>query len=152
MPLEEFFHDYKKTDLRPNEFIRGVWIPEPKADEQLYLYKISKRLDDDISAVLGAFWIKSDGERVADCRLAFGGMAAIPKRGPAAEAALRGQTWDISSVEAAVTALEGEFTPMSDVRGSSAYRMQVAGNLLRRALLESTHKDKKQPLMVTDYA
>ena len=153
LPLGDFFHDYKKTDLRPNEFIRGVWIPSPASDEQLLIYKVSKRMDDDISAVLGAFWLKLDGEQVVDCRLAFGGMAATPKRARKAEAALRGQPWNTASTTAAIAALENEFEPMTDVRGSAAYRLQVAGNLLRRALLESTSDaPSRQPLMVTEYA
>ncbi|WP_105103429.1 xanthine dehydrogenase small subunit [Microbulbifer pacificus] len=162
LPLQEFFHDYKKTDLRPNEFIRGVWIPASLSDEQLLIYKISKRLDDDISAVLGAFWLKLDGAIVEDCRLAFGGMAAIPKRAANAEAALRGQPWNLSSVARAVGALAEDFSPMSDVRASAEYRQQVAGNLIRRALLDSARSDFKpvkhhtdnnhKPLMVNEYA
>lgn len=154
LSLQDFFHDYKKTDLKPNEFIRGIWIPAPKPDESLLIYKISKRIDDDISAVLAAFWLKRDGNLIKDCRLAFGGMAAIPKRAAGAESALRGQPWNESSVANAITALEREFEPMTDVRGSSGYRMQVAGNLLQRALLESTQDatHTHQPLMVTHYA
>lgn len=154
LPLEQFFHGYKQTDLRPNEFIRGVWIPATQPDEELLIYKVSKRMDDDISAVLGAFWLKRAGDRIEDCRLAFGGMAAIPKRASGAEAALRGQSWDMASVDAAIAALEQEFQPMTDVRGSAAYRLQVAGNLLRRALLQTTQPngETRQPLMVTDYA
>lgn len=151
--LEDFFHGYKQTDLQPHEFIRGVWIPNPAPDEKLFIYKVSKRIDDDISAVLGAFWLKRDGERIKDCRLAFGGMAATPKRANGAEAALRGQPWNAATVTAAIAALELEFEPMTDVRGSAAYRLQVAGNLLRRAFLESTQDtNTHQPLMVTDYA
>jgi xanthine dehydrogenase small subunit len=154
IPLETFFHGYKQTDLRANEFIRGVWIPASAADEQLLIYKISKRIDDDISAVLGAFWLKRDGEHIVDCRIAFGGMAATPKRALGAEAALRSQRWNSTSVSTAIAALEAEFQPMTDVRGSAAYRLQVAGNLLRRALLETSQSpsETRQPLMVTDYA
>ncbi|EBA00042.1 xanthine dehydrogenase small subunit [Marinobacter sp. ELB17] len=154
IPLETFFHGYKQTDLRANEFIRGVWIPASATDEQLLIYKISKRMDDDISAVLGAFWLKRDGEHIVDCRIAFGGMAATSKRALGAEAALRRQPWNSASVSAAIAALEAEFQPMTDVRGSAAYRLQVAGNLLRRALLETSQStsETRQPLMVTDYA
>lgn len=154
LPLQEFFLDYKNTALKAGEFIRGVWIPAPQPDEQLLIYKISKRIDDDISAVLAALWLKRDGDRITDCRLAYGGMAAIPKRATGAENQLRGQTWNQTSVANAITALEQEFEPMSDVRGSAAYRLQVAGNLLQRAFLESTQDATQthQPLMVTDYA
>lgn len=154
LPLEDFFLDYKKTALKPHEFVRGVRVPLPESDEHLLLYKISKRLDDDISAVLGAFWMKLDNGAVADCRLAFGGMAATPKRAPAAENALRGQPWAEAAAEAAAAALAQDFQPLSDVRASAGYRLNVAGNLLQRALLETTTTPTPTtyPLTVTDYA
>lgn len=154
LPLQDFFLDYKKTALEPGEFVRGVWIPAEKPDEQLLIYKISKRMDDDISAVLFALWVKYEGDVIKDCRLAFGGMAAIPKRATGAEDELKGQPWSEASVVKAIAALEQEMKPMSDVRGSAAYRLQIAGNLLRRAHIESTRDatQTRQPLMVTDYA
>ncbi|BES69440.1 xanthine dehydrogenase small subunit [Marinobacter nanhaiticus D15-8W] len=154
LPLEDFFVDYKKTVLKPDEFVRGVRVPLPQSDEHLLLYKISKRLDDDISAVLGAFWLKLDNGQVADCRLAFGGMAAIPKRAAVAEQTLSGQPWTEAQVSAATTALAQDFQPLSDVRASASYRLQVAGNLLQRALLETTitPTPSTYPLTVTDYA
>lgn len=151
--LEDFFLDYKKTALQPGEFIRAVRVAKPAANERLFIYKISKRLDDDISAVLAAFWLRFEGEQVADCRLAYGGMAGIPKRALNAEAALRGQAFDEPAITAAANALAQDFTPMSDVRASAAYRQEVAGNLLRRALYE--HRAPSTggaALMVTDYA
>ena len=151
LPLEEFFHGYKQTDLKPGEFVHSVRVPVPRANEQLYIYKISKRLDDDISAVLGAFRLTVEDGVVADCRLAFGGMAATPARAPKAEAALKGRPWNEDSVAAAIIALADDFTPMTDVRASAAYRQQVAGNLLRRALLASD-ANTSETLMVTDYA
>lgn len=154
IPLDDFFLCYKKTCLADNEFIRGVWIPAPKADETLLIYKISKRIDDDVSAVLSAFWLKRDGDTVSDCRLAFGGMAGVPKRATKTEALIKGQPWNQDSVDLAAAALEQEFEPMSDVRASAAYRRQIAGNLLRRAFLETSQgaNSTQQPLMVTDYA
>lgn len=153
IPLADFFKDYKQTDLQPHEFIRGVRVPLPKANEHLLLYKISKRLDDDISAVLGAFWLHIEEGTVSDCRLAFGGMAAIPKRATAAEQAIQGQLWNEATVSAAIAALASDFKPLSDVRASAEYRQQVAGNLLQRALLETgSHFDSAFPLTVTDYA
>jgi xanthine dehydrogenase small subunit len=151
LPLEDFFHGYKQTDLKPDEFVHSVRVPVPKTNEQLYIYKISKRLDDDISAVLGAFRLTVENGVVADCRLAFGGMAAPPARAAKAEAALKGQPWNDDSVTAAIAALADDFQPLSDVRASAAYRQQVAGNLLRRALL-SADAHPSDPLMVTDYA
>lgn len=154
MPVQDFFLDYKKTALKAGEFIRGVWIPAPQPDEQLFIYKISKRIDDDISAVLAALWVKRDGDQVTDCRLAYGGMAAIPKRAAGAEAQIKGKAWNQTTIFNAISAMEKEFDPMSDVRSSAAYRLQVAGNLLQRAFLESTQDATQthQPLMVTDYA
>ena len=151
LPLETFFHGYKKTDLKPGEFIHSVRVPVPRANQKLYLYKISKRLDDDISAVLGAFRLTVDNGVVADCRLAFGGMAATPTRALKTEATLKGQPWSEASVIAAIASLADDFSPLSDVRASAEYRLQVAGNLLRRALLAS-NANTSDPLMVTDYA
>lgn len=153
LALEDFFVDYKKTVLQPGEFIRAVRIAKPAANERLFIYKISKRLDDDISAVLAAFWLRLDGEQIEDCRLAYGGMAGIPKRALAAETALRGQRFDEPAIAAAAAALAQDFTPMSDVRASAAYRQEVAGNLLRRALYEhrAAHTGGAA-IMVTDYA
>ncbi len=150
LPLEAFFLDYRKTDLRPGEFIRAVDIPKPGPDDHLFIYKVSKRLDDDISAVLGAFHITLTDGRVQACRLAWGGMAATPARAPAAEAALLGQPWTQATLDNAAQALAGDFKPLSDVRASADYRQQVAGNLLRRAWLASQTND--QALPVTDYA
>lgn len=150
LPLEDFFISYRTTDLRPGEFIRSVRLPLPQPDEHLFIHKISKRLDDDISAVLGAFWFRFDQGRVAECRLAWGGMAATPARARAAEAALTGQPWTAAAVAMAMAALASDFTPLSDVRASADYRLQVAGNLLQRTFL--TTQDPAQALTVTDYA
>ena len=151
LPLENFFHGYKQTDLKAGEFIHSVRVPAPTSDQQLHIYKISKRLDDDISAVLGAFRLTVENGVVSDCRLAFGGMAATPARAHKAESALRGQPWNDDSVASAIAALASDFSPLSDVRASAAYRLQVAGNLLRRALLASG-SHHSEPLTVTDYA
>ena len=151
VPLEGFFHGYKQTDLKAGEFIHSVHVPVPKTNQRLYIYKVSKRLDDDISAVLGAFRLTVEGGVVTDCRLAFGGMAATSARAFNAEAALTGQPWNDDSVTAAIAALASDFKPLSDVRASAAYRQQIAGNLLRRALL-SSGSHPSEPLMVTDYA
>ncbi|MGP9822394.1 xanthine dehydrogenase small subunit [Salinarimonas sp. NSM] len=151
LAMEDFFLGYKKTDLRPGEFIRSVHVPAPRDNEQLYIYKVSKRLDDDISAVLGAFRLTLDGGKVTGCRLAFGGMAATPARARAAEAALLGQSWNEQALTRAIAALSTDFSPMSDVRASAGYRLQVAGNLLRRAYLASTTAGHSPALMVTGF-
>ncbi|MBB5321132.1 xanthine dehydrogenase small subunit [Marinobacter oulmenensis] len=151
LPVEQFFRGYRQTALNAGEFIHSVRIPTPADDESLFIYKISKRLDDDISAVLGAFRLTLVDGVVRDCRLAFGGMAATPARALKAEQALRGKPWNEDSLAAAMAALADDFSPMSDARASAAYRLQVAGNLLRRAWLSSDAHPSEQ-LMVTDYA
>jgi xanthine dehydrogenase small subunit len=130
LPLEDFFLDYRKQDRKPGEFVAGVSFPE--AAPALRCYKISKRFDQDISAVCGCFNVTVEDGRVTAARIAFGGMAGVPKRATRAEAALVGQDWTEATIEAAAEAMAGDFTPLSDMRASADYRMQVAQNLLRR--------------------
>ena len=139
MPLEDFFLDYGKQDLRSGEFVEGVRIPKLKDGSRFRVYKITKRIDEDISSVLGAFRIDigEDGG-IKDARVAFGGMAAIPKRALGAEKALIGQPWTEGSLARAIEALGRDFSPITDCRASATYRARVAGNLLRRFFLETT--------------
>ncbi len=132
--LADFYVDYMKNRLEPGEFLRAIHVP-PNEGWQLQAHKISKRFDSDISAVCGGFAIKMDGERIEDVRLAWGGMAAIVKRAAGAEAALRGQVWSELTLQAAQAALAADFAPLSDMRASKGYRLQVAQNLLRRLWL-----------------
>lgn len=137
MPLEDFYLDYMRNALQPGEFVQGVEIPLPAAGQQVRAYKITKRFDSDISAVcLGASLQLQEG-RVAQARLAFGGMAAIVRRAAAAEAALAGQPWTEDAARAAMAALEYDFQPLTDLRASRAYRMQVAQNLILRLWLQT---------------
>jgi xanthine dehydrogenase small subunit len=137
MPIENFFIDYGKQDRQPGEFVRMVRIPKFSAGERFRCYKISKRFDSDISAVMGAFKLRIDGQRVAGARVAFGGMAGIPKRARATEKALIEARLDhVPSWEDAVTALAEDFSPIDDLRASAHYRLDVARALLRRALTE----------------
>lgn len=139
IPLEDFFLDYRKQDRREGEFVETVIVPKPGPDALIHVSKISKRFDEDISAVCGAFLLRLDSAgRVAEARLAYGGMAGTPKRAAAAEAALTGRRWDEATVSAAIAALSSDFTPLSDMRASAGYRLTVAGNLLRRCLIETT--------------
>ncbi|WP_186419016.1 xanthine dehydrogenase small subunit [Bosea sp. CS1GBMeth4] len=139
LPLEAFFLDYRKQDRRPGEFVEAVLVPKLQAGALYHISKISKRFDEDISAVCGAFHLRLDETgRVSDARLAYGGMAGIPKRAKAAEAALLGRSWDNAAAAAACAALAEDFTPLTDMRASAAYRLKVAGNLLRRFLIETT--------------
>ncbi|MDZ5695779.1 xanthine dehydrogenase small subunit [Chelativorans sp. M5D2P16] len=139
IPLEDFFIGYGQQDRQPGEFVEAVHVPLPDPDTHFAVWKISKRRDEDITAALGAFAVKraSDGT-VASARLAYGGMAPTPKRAAAAEAALVGNAWTRETVERAVTALEQDFTPISDMRASAEYRMLAAKNLLRRFFLETS--------------
>lgn len=137
--LQDFFLDYRKQDRRPGEFVEAVIVPKLPDDALFHVSKISKRFDEDISALCGAFLLRRDGAgRIGEARLAYGGMAGIPKRAAAAEAALIGKPWDEAAVAAAIAALPEDFTPLSDMRASAGYRLRVAGNLLRRFLIETT--------------
>ena len=141
MPLAEFYLDYMKSQLEPGEFVQGLAVPLGGAVREVRAYKISKRFDCDISALCAGFAIELDGEVVKSARLAYGGMAATVKRAGGAEAALVGQPWSEASVNAAKMALAQDFKPLSDMRASAAYRLQVAQNLLQRLWLETRVAD-----------
>ena len=131
--LEDFFIDYGKQDRAPGEFVEAIMVPrEPGAPDRLKVYKISKRFDQDISAVLGAFNITVEAGKVQSARIAFGGMAGIPKRARAVEAALLGQPWSEATLADAAAKLAEDFTPLDDLRASAAYRLEVARGLLWR--------------------
>lgn len=136
LPLQTFFIDYGKQDLAPGEFVESIQVPLPGPDDLDAAYKISKRRDEDISSVaVGIHMTVTDGV-IRKARIAFGGMAATPRRAMAAEAALNGQRWTKESFEAAAEALASDFLPLTDWRASSEYRMLAAQNLLRRFYLE----------------
>ncbi|MBI3514382.1 MAG: xanthine dehydrogenase small subunit [Proteobacteria bacterium] len=141
LALEDFFIDYRRTALRPDEIVEAVRIPLPRAAELFRTDKVSKRWDQDISAVCGAYRITRAGDRVTDARIAFGGMAATPRRAPLCERALIGRPWAEATIEAAVAALDQDFLPIGDWRASADYRRRVAGNLLRRLWLETARPD-----------
>ncbi|WP_373414453.1 xanthine dehydrogenase small subunit [Ensifer aridi] len=141
LPLEAFFIEYGKQDREPGEFVESIRIPFLADVGSFAVYKVSKRFDEDISAVCGAFRLKLDGTgRVADAVIAFGGMAGTPKRASNVEAALKGVPWNDPSIDVAVAAFEQDFTPLTDWRASAGYRMLVAKNLLRRFYLETQDK------------
>ncbi len=137
VPIERFFLGYRETDLRADEVITAIRLPKPAPDTVFRTYKISKRLDQDISAVIGAFCLRLDGQRIRNARVAYGGMAGIPARSPAAEACLTGAVWSKELAGEAASALESDFTPISDHRAGARYRSRVAANLLTRFWLES---------------
>jgi xanthine dehydrogenase small subunit len=137
-PLEAFFLAYGKQDRRPCEYVRALHVPRLKPNQFYAAYKVSKRFDEDISAVMAAFRLDLDGRRVVAARAAYGGMAATPKRGSAMEAALVDVDLDDpASWEAAARAAAVDFQPLSDMRASAAYRLTVAANLVKRALMEA---------------
>jgi xanthine dehydrogenase small subunit len=135
--LEDFYLDYMKSALQPGEFIEALEVALPAPTASVRVYKLSKRFDCDISAVAAGLAVDCVDGRVRAVRLAFGGMAAIVRRAANAEAAIAGQPWNEATVEAAMAALETDFTPLTDLRASAAYRMRVARNLLRRFWLET---------------
>jgi xanthine dehydrogenase small subunit len=137
LPLEAFFIAYGKQDRRPSEYVRALHVPRLQSSQVYRAYKVSKRFDEDISAVMAAFRFELDGRRIAAARAAYGGMAATPKRASACEAALIGVDLDAPSTwDAAIAAIAADFQPLTDMRASSAYRSEVAANLVRRALME----------------
>ncbi len=147
LPLEDFFVAYGKQDRQASEFVERVSVPTLKAGAKLRGYKVSKRFDQDISAVMGAFRLDLEGDLIAEARVAFGGMAATPKRALATEAALRGQPWTETTLQAARQAMGEDFKPLSDMRASAGYRMTVAGNLLERLFVETTMRDVETRLV-----
>ncbi|EMA2618494.1 xanthine dehydrogenase small subunit [Pseudomonas aeruginosa] len=136
LPLEEYFLDYKVTAREEGEFIEKILVPRARPSQAFKAYKVSKRIDDDISAVCAAISLDLEDGRIARARVAFGGMAAIPKRAAACEAALQGARLEAASFERAAAALANDFTPLSDFRASKEYRLLTAQNLLRKCFLE----------------
>ena len=137
LPLEDFFIAYGKQDRGPGEFVVAVEAPRLGAHQHYRAFKVSKRFDEDISAVMLAIRFDLDGRRIAGARIACGGMAATPKRAAKAEQALVGASLDEpSGWRAAREAIGEDFTPLTDMRASAAYRMTVAANLLEKALIE----------------
>ena len=149
LALEDFYLDYMKNALAPGEFVERLVVPPSPEGTQLRAWKISKRFDSDISTVLMAAALRLDADgRIAAARLVFGGMAAITKRAAQTEAALLGQPWNETTLQAAQAALAQDFRPLSDLRASAGYRLAVSANLLRRLWLE-TRPDDPLPASAT---
>jgi xanthine dehydrogenase small subunit len=138
LPLEDFYLDYMRKDLRRGEFVAAVRVARARNGQIVRSYKIAKRFDQDISAVCGAFAIKLTAGRVQSARVCFGGMAVTPRRARACEQALVGADWSPAGIGNAVQALAKDFQPITDFRASQAYRIRVAGNLLQRFVAESS--------------
>ena len=136
MPLEDFYLAYQKTALAAGEYVAGLRIPRAGVRQRFRSYKLSKRFDQDISAVCVGIALEIDQEVVREARIAFGGMAATPRRALATERVLVGRRLDADALVAAQAALQNDFVPIGDMRASAAYRMLAAQNLLKRYFLE----------------
>jgi xanthine dehydrogenase small subunit len=139
LPLEDFFIEYGRQDRLPGEFVESIFIPYPTEDSHFAVYKITKRRDEDISAVCAAFHLSLDAAgNVADIRVVFGGMAGTPKRARAVEAELIGKPWTEATVLDARPAFDADYTPLTDWRATAEYRQLTAKNLLTRFYLETS--------------
>lgn len=137
LPLERFYTGYRKNVLAPDEVVAWIKVPRPAPGELLRAYKISKRYDDDISAVCLAVSARIEDGVMHHVSIGAGGVAATPVRAVRTEAALRGQPWTLEAARKAAATLRAEFQPISDMRASAAYRSEVLGNLVQRFWLES---------------
>lgn len=132
--LDNFYHDYMVNDLKEGEWVKAVFIPKKSDDAHLMIHKISRRFDQDISAVMGAFFYRLEDGKIAEARIGFGGMAATPKRAIKTEAAIIGQAINDPLSDEILDQIEADFTPIDDVRASAAYRLNVAKALLARSI------------------
>ena len=131
--------------------MRAVIVPAPKPNAHFAAYKISKRRDEDISALLGALYIEVENNKIASARICFGGMAGTPKRAAHVEAALIGKPWNQATINAAMPAFGLDYQPLTDMRATAEYRLMTAKNLLVRFFLE--HSGATQPIRLeTDHA
>ena len=146
VPLEDLYTGYRQNVMAPDEVLAWIVVPRPQPQQWLGAYKISKRMEDDISAVCLVLQLDLQAQhgqppRIVQARMGAGGVAATPARARQTEAALIGQTWDAATLARAQAALQDEFQPISDLRASSTYRRQVLGALLHRAWLECNGQD-----------
>ena len=137
VPLDRFYTGYRQSLMAPDEVLAWVVVPRPAPEEWLAVYKVSKRQEDDISAVCLALQLHLQAGRIAQVRIGAGGVAATPARAVLTEAAMQGQAWNEATLARAQDTLEREFSPLSDLRASADYRRQILRQLLQRAWLES---------------
>jgi xanthine dehydrogenase small subunit len=153
LPLEHFFLAYGKQDRKPGELVWQIDVPKLRRDESFVAYKISKRFDQDISAVMFALKASRRGQRLSEVRLAMGGMAATPKRAALTEAALGNVDLNNRSTwQAAIDCLNEDFKPITDMRASAAYRMETAQALLQKALIEMSGQGGATRVMTSEEA
>ena len=152
LPVEDLYLAYQKTALVPGEFVAAIRVPRRRAGTVVRAYKISRRHDQDISAVFACFRLDLDGGRIAGARIGVGGVAATPKRAPATEAALDGRAWDEATARAATAMLGAEFAPITDMRASADYRRDVLAALLLRCWHETGVDAPRVPTRVDQVA
>ena len=148
LPLEDLYLAYQKKDMAEHEFVLALKVPTRtgvRANLRFRTYKISKRFDSDISAVCAAFAYIADGDVIREPRIAFGGMAATPKRASHAEGVLADAQWHEATAQAAMIALGNDYVPLSDMRATSDYRLEAAKNTLYRFWLETRAHDPLAP-------
>ncbi len=138
LPVESFITGYRKTALMAGEVIAAIRIPLPAAGVEFATYKVSKRFDQDISTVIGAFRLERQGGKAVALRAAYGGMAARAMRAARIEAAFGGRPWTPAWLADVEALLARDFTPIGDHRGGAAYRLRAAAGLLRRFQLETS--------------
>ena len=144
LALEDYFLAYGQQDRAPGEFVEYIHVPRPAPDAIVHITKLSRRFDSDISALCGAFHLTLRDGTIEEARVAFGGMAATPRRAPNCEAALTGAPFTEATITRAATALREDLDPLTDVRGSAGYRQEAAGNLLWRLW----HRERGEPVSV----
>ena len=152
LPLDQFYLGYQKKALSPGEYVAALRLPAAPPGQLFRTYKLSKRLEQDISAVAVAICLQVQGGRIEKARIAYGGMAAIPQRAVHAEVALVGSTLGAPALETARAALEQDFQPIADMRASAAYRMLTAQNLLNRFFLDVADGAARQAVRLSDLA
>lgn len=136
LPIDRFITGYRKTALEPGEVVQSIFIPAPKAGELFAAYKISRRFDQDISAVVAAFRLRLEGGKVAEFRACYGGVGPVTTRAASLEAMLAGRPWNEAAINAARSVLEDDIAPIDDFRATADYRRKIAYNLLRRFFME----------------
>ena len=150
--VADFFTAYRQTLLASDEVVKTIHVPKLNANQSLVFYKISKRMEDDISALCLAMVTTVDNGVVTAVSTGFGGMSAFPHAATAFEAALTGKAYTLENLQVAAAALAQDFSPMSDVRASADYRNAVAKNLIERSWYESSLNTTDKPVVRVHHA
>ena len=135
LDIKDFFKAYRKTALKNKEFIKEIRIPILKS-HIFKCYKISKRIDDDISSLFVAYLMKLKNNIIIEINIAYGGMDSIPNFAFKTQKYLIGKEFNLKNIDKSKQMIEKDFTPLTDVRASSTYRKLVSKNLMDRLFLE----------------